>query len=228
MPISRSRVGFRKDLLPSPATFWKDVLATRSRASRGWIRSRCPIHKGANPTSFVANLETGGFFCHACGVKGGDILDFIRLRHGYSFKEAAAKLGAWSDQPLNAIERERLIQERQQSRRIIIAAQRLAAQETALRKSIAGELRFYQQLQRRFAQQLQQCIADDSAWQALAALFEIIRRLKVQHAVLLVGSMQDRVNFVTGDEQVRNSITDRLLFEGWLRDDHGRHCEVVV
>jgi hypothetical protein len=31
----------------------------------------------------------------ACGVRGGDILEFHRLRHGLSFKQAARDLGAW-------------------------------------------------------------------------------------------------------------------------------------
>ena len=46
--------------------------------------------------SLSINFDTGGFFCHACGARGGDLLAFHMRRHGLDFKAAARELGAWT------------------------------------------------------------------------------------------------------------------------------------
>lgn len=79
---------FNRSALPLPRDFYEDECGKLSRPSRGWARSRCPLHGGDNPTSFAVNLDTGGFFCHACGAKGGDVLEFVRLRYNLSFPDA--------------------------------------------------------------------------------------------------------------------------------------------
>ena len=47
--------------------------------------------------SFSVNLANGGFYCHGCAVKGGDMVVFLRLRYGLSFKDACKQLGAWDE-----------------------------------------------------------------------------------------------------------------------------------
>jgi|SRR5215467_2915050 len=84
---------FDRSALPLPRIFYEQECGKLSRPSRGWARSRCPLHGGDNPTSFSVNLDTGGFFCHACGAKGGDVLEFVRLRYGSSFPDALKRLG---------------------------------------------------------------------------------------------------------------------------------------
>jgi DNA primase len=79
---------FDRSALPLPEGFYRQECGKLSRPSRGWARSRCPLHGGDNPTSFAVNLDTGGFYCHACGAKGGDVLEFVRLRYQLSFPDA--------------------------------------------------------------------------------------------------------------------------------------------
>jgi hypothetical protein len=40
------------------------------------FRAMCLLHGGDNPSSLWINIETGGFCCFACGVKGGGIYAF--------------------------------------------------------------------------------------------------------------------------------------------------------
>lgn len=79
---------FDRAALPSPRIFYEHEGLKLSRPSRGWARSKCPLHGGDNPTSFAVNLDTGGFFCHSCGAKGGDVLEFVRRRYQLSFPDA--------------------------------------------------------------------------------------------------------------------------------------------
>jgi putative DNA primase/helicase len=83
---------FRRDLLPDAETYFKQaglVLVGHGNQRQG----PCPIHGGSD--SLSVNLETGCFFCFACGAKGGDMLDFHRQVHDLGFVEAARELGAW-------------------------------------------------------------------------------------------------------------------------------------
>lgn len=42
----------------------------------GWVMARCPFHNDRTP-SFAIHGETGGWVCHACGLRGG-LADFLR------------------------------------------------------------------------------------------------------------------------------------------------------
>jgi|ERR1017187_4698333 DNA primase len=101
MPISH----FDRSALPPPQGFYQSELGKLTRPSRGWARTTCPFHQGSNKTAFAVNLETGGFFCFNCGVKGGDVLDFVKLRDRVDFKRAAQQLGAWRDQEMSPAEK---------------------------------------------------------------------------------------------------------------------------
>jgi DNA primase len=53
------------------------------------LRGRCPLHAdGQERTpSFTVYPDGGGFFCFGCG-KGGDSIEFVRLKHGLNFTDA--------------------------------------------------------------------------------------------------------------------------------------------
>jgi putative DNA primase/helicase len=83
---------FRRELLPDPETYFKQAgLALLGHGKQR--QGPCPIHGGSD--SLSVNVETGCFFCFACGAKGGDMLDFHRQVQGLGFLEAARELGAW-------------------------------------------------------------------------------------------------------------------------------------
>jgi CHC2 zinc finger len=90
---------FRRELLPPVRDFYSRVLGKLSRPSRDWAKANCPFHPSKSKTSFSVNLVTGGFYCHGCGAKGGDLAGFVMLRDGLNFKAAAQSLGAWDEAP---------------------------------------------------------------------------------------------------------------------------------
>jgi uncharacterized protein (DUF927 family) len=56
------------------------------------VLSLCPFHEDNEP-SFSVNMETGLYFCHACGEKG-NALQFLQRKDGIDFKEALQRLKA--------------------------------------------------------------------------------------------------------------------------------------
>jgi hypothetical protein len=96
---------FRSELLEPPQKFYSRELGNLSRSSRsGWASAPCPFHHHESrgrkkSTAFGVRLDTGGFKCLRCDAHGGGILDFIMLRDGLTFKDAAIKLGAWDAAP---------------------------------------------------------------------------------------------------------------------------------
>lgn len=85
-----------KSTLPSPQQYLAMFgIKTAGKPKGTWRLIKCPVHKGGqekNP-SMGFNLATGGFFCHACGVKGGDLIDFHRMRTGLNFIQTIKELG---------------------------------------------------------------------------------------------------------------------------------------
>jgi len=57
-----------------------------SDVGEGWYRSRCPLHKGDNPSSFSIN-KWGKFRCFSCGERG-DMAGLLMRLHGIGFKQA--------------------------------------------------------------------------------------------------------------------------------------------
>jgi hypothetical protein len=89
---------FRKDRLPTARSFYEFELGKLTRPNhKGWALARCPFHESKSGKSFAVNFESGGFFCFGCGAKGGDIVSFVRLRDGLTFREACERLGAWDE-----------------------------------------------------------------------------------------------------------------------------------
>lgn len=97
--VNKAVLRFRKDKLPPARTFYEAELGELRRPSRGWAQPKagCPFHESASKTSFAVHLETGAFHCFGCSASGGDIIAFIMLRYGLSFKEACVQLGCWDE-----------------------------------------------------------------------------------------------------------------------------------
>lgn len=95
-----SRSSFDKSQLPPTRQFCETELGTLGRENnRGWCMGRCPFHESKSGKSFSVNLRSGGFFCFGCAAKGGDPLDFVRLRHNFSFRDAKRHLGISDSAP---------------------------------------------------------------------------------------------------------------------------------
>lgn len=86
-----------RELLPPSRVFYRNEFPRLSRPSRGWARTNCPLHEGKNPTSFSVNLETGSFWCHSCGARGGDLIDYFMQRDHCDFLTACKTLGCWDE-----------------------------------------------------------------------------------------------------------------------------------
>lgn len=93
--------------MPAPSQYFASIFASIPRPNqKGWALVRCIFHNDNEP-SLMINLMHGGFNCLACGTKGGDIIQFERLAHGVTFKEALARLtDEQHSQPLPIVTRE--------------------------------------------------------------------------------------------------------------------------
>ena len=85
--------GFDKDRLPSPLSYYHQH-ARLPMQGKAWRTVLCPFHDDTH-ASLSIHVDSGGYFCHACGAKGGDVLDFHMQKHGLTFEDAAQELGAW-------------------------------------------------------------------------------------------------------------------------------------
>jgi hypothetical protein len=65
--------------------------------SKGYALGRCPFHDSKSGKSFSINVNDGHFRCFGCDAKGGDVIDFVRLREGCSFEKACRVLGCWDE-----------------------------------------------------------------------------------------------------------------------------------
>jgi DNA primase len=52
----------------------------------------CPLHTESQP-SFYVNARKNVFYCHGCG-QGGDLIRFVQLSRGLSFRQSLASLGS--------------------------------------------------------------------------------------------------------------------------------------
>jgi hypothetical protein len=117
-----TRSALDRSRLPPPDVFFRQNVDKYQRAG-GKARGRCPFHKPSNPRSFSRpfsiNLSSGLWHCFVCEA-GGDVIDFVRLRDGCNFVNAAKKLGVWrsmSPQETEAFDRARRAKaEKQQAR----------------------------------------------------------------------------------------------------------------
>ena len=84
---------FNRSNLLSPESFW-EAHGITLKAKKGWVMAKCIFHDDTH-ASLGINAESGGFFCHACGAKGGDVLAAHQLITGCDFVTSAKALGAW-------------------------------------------------------------------------------------------------------------------------------------
>ncbi|MBS3996686.1 MAG: hypothetical protein KGZ67_05015 [Hydrogenophaga sp.] len=88
-------MGFDRNLLPDPATFYEEA-GLRLTGRGKWRTVACEFHGGGD--SMRVNTASGAFVCMAgCGARGGDVLAYHMARTGAEFVEAARALGAWVD-----------------------------------------------------------------------------------------------------------------------------------
>jgi DNA primase len=59
-------------------------------ASRSEFVGLCPLHEESQP-SFYVNTRKNVFYCHGCG-QGGDLIRFVQLSRGLSFRQSLASL----------------------------------------------------------------------------------------------------------------------------------------
>ena len=90
---------FNKSSLPLPiAVLGKlKIKPKKPPNAAGYWSLPCPFHKNGKEKHPSLNLHyiNGNYRCHACGARGGDILDFYRKVTGKGFIESARDLNAW-------------------------------------------------------------------------------------------------------------------------------------
>ena len=84
---------FIREWLPSAPVYF-DNIGLKLSGRGAWRSAVCLFHDDKQP-SLRVKIDTGAFRCMACGARGGDVLEFERLRTGKSFVDAARDLGAW-------------------------------------------------------------------------------------------------------------------------------------
>lgn len=89
---------FNRALLPTPLTVLSQLGIHPGKPNQsGYWKLCCPFHKDGKESNPSLNLHhiNGHYRCHACGVKGGDILDFYMQITSLGFIDACIALGAW-------------------------------------------------------------------------------------------------------------------------------------
>lgn len=86
---------FNRDLLPAASDYYSNELDRFFKRSMQ-ATALCPFHNDRHP-SFSINLKSGAFICFACGMSGGDIIDFHMKRNNLSFVSACKELGVWHE-----------------------------------------------------------------------------------------------------------------------------------
>jgi hypothetical protein len=190
---------FSAELLPPVETFYRGEFRKLSRPCKGWVKVLCCFHD-EKTASLSLNFASGGFYCHGCGSKGGDILDFLQLRDGISFKQAALLLGAWSDEELSAKERRKLERAKREEERIARAAEALKNRERELRMAARGLLHSLESQKRLTSERLRKCAPDSpesaAAWADLESLETRIVEQDAAYRLLCFDSAEKKARFI--------------------------------
>lgn len=89
-----------KASLPPVLFYLNELPGLEPRRESGWIDGGlCPFHEDRHAGSFKINLGSGAFHCFSCGVAGGDVIAFYRLKYCCDFMTALRDLegraGIW-------------------------------------------------------------------------------------------------------------------------------------
>jgi hypothetical protein len=167
------RMSFDRAALPSPRVFYEGELGEFRKPSRGWAspKAGCPFHESKSKKSFTVNLESGGFYCFGCEVKGGDVIDFLKLRYRVDFRTAAGMVGAlWEVTPAG---RTRIDEAKRERARAEAAAD--AQKESEHRERI--EAREYL----RAVETLYREACDEHDWYLMSELLPRIRQAETRY-----------------------------------------------
>src|SRR5579862_6825023 len=55
----------------------------------------CPLHNGDNPTQFRVSISKNCWNCFGKCKRGGNVIDFVSLKDGVGFREAALRIQEW-------------------------------------------------------------------------------------------------------------------------------------
>ncbi len=55
----------------------------------------CPLHNGDNPTQFRISISKNCWNCFGKCKRGGNVIDFVSLKEGIGFREAALRIQEW-------------------------------------------------------------------------------------------------------------------------------------
>ncbi len=183
---------FDKSALPPAESFYRREFSKMTRQDRaGWVRVDCPWHQSKSHTSLSVNLVNGGFFCHGCQAKGGDVLAYTMKRHSLPFRRACEFLGCWRRQINNPdearrIERQRL--ELEQKRQCELERQ---AEQKRQRLAVRERLHDLERLERQVSSELEKLESSapgvdspekDLLWHSLAILGSQIRTAEQEYA----------------------------------------------
>lgn len=155
--------------------------------------------------------------------EGGDLIDFVRLRDGLSFRAAAAALGALSEdfkQPRGELARTKREQERARD-----AAQALRDEERRLRLELRGEIHSYERILCDAGEYLGGPDSE-TEWGLLASAQDLLRCAVAGYMVLAFGSQRAREEYVR-DFDRRGKIESAVLLQGFVVDDYGHRVEVA-
>lgn len=189
---------FRPELLEPPQVFYARELDGRlSRPNHaGWSSAPCPFHKSESrgnkkSTAFAIRCDSGAFICLSCGAKGGDIVSFIMLRDGLSFREAAQKLNAWDSAPSPETMRRLAAAERERGQKRRLGQERRDkehAERMRLREQIHLAIGFQRDAERRLgelhagAEPISASEADD-CWAVMSLSFDYEREMAQEYLV---------------------------------------------
>jgi hypothetical protein len=205
---------FDRSALPPAETFYRQEFDRLPRPSRGWVQVRCVFHDDRRP-SLSLNLHDGHFFCHGCGVKGGDVVSFVMQREGISFRCACERLRAWTDG--SAESQRELERSRRERKRLQSAAETIETEAKRLRMESRDYLHALDRIEHDISNRLRHD-PQEMYWEILSLLLDEKRRTLAAYYSLAFGSAGERARYVL-DEEGRESQIDAVLLNGIVRTE---------
>jgi hypothetical protein len=223
---SSARTSFHKEMLPSPGVFYRQEFGQRLRRSsrQGWAVVPCVFHQPDRHPSLNVNLVHGGFLCFACGARGGDVVDFVQLRDGLSFRAAAAALGALADDSEQA--RLEMAQRKRERERAQALAEAQRDAEHQLMVELRGDVHFFEKMLRDAGTHLEKPDREDW-WELMASVQDLLRWAIAGYMVMAFGSQSLRADYLQNLDR-RTTIETEVLLQGWVQDDEGHIMEVTA